>query len=136
MAPDERPSDIVPVLMAMLVCDTAAVDPSTGKKSLVGIFDRVWVAEFPTQRAVTIYAKLTDAQGYYRFKVRYVQTGTGQTLAEVQGDAQVADRLVSPDFVLQTPPLPIPEAGRYEFQLWMNEIFVGSTFIDAAARSS
>lgn len=132
MAPDERPSDIVPVVVAMLVCDTAAEDPSTGKKSLVGIFDRVWAAKFPTQRAITIYAKLTDAQGYYRVKVRYVETGTGQTLAETEGEARMADRLVSAEFVLQTPPLPIPKAGRYEFQLWMNDVFVGSTFIDAA----
>lgn len=132
MAADERPSDIVPVLVAMLVCDTAAVDPSTGKKSLIGIFDRVWAAKFPTQRAITVYAKLTDAQGYYRFKVRYVQASTGQTLAEAEGEARVADRLVSADFVLQTPQLPIPETGRYEFQLWMNDVFVGSTFLDAA----
>lgn len=133
--PDERPlSQTVPVLVAVLVCDTTAVDPSTGKKSLIGVFDRVWVSQFPTQRAMSVYAKLTDAQGFYRIKVKYVQTQTGQPLAEVEGEAEFEDRLSSAEFYTFIPPLPIPAPGRYEFQIWANDVFLGSTCIDAIQR--
>ena len=137
MSPNERAlSQTVPVLVAVLVCDTAAEDPSTGKKSLIGIFDRVWVGRFPTQRPMSVYVKLTDAQGFYRIKLKYVQTQTGQPLAEVDGEAELSDRLSSADFYVVTPPLPIPAAGRYEFQIWANDVFLGSTFIDAIQRSA
>lgn len=38
-------SPIIPVLVAMLVCDVAVADPSTGKKNLIGIFNRVNVGK-------------------------------------------------------------------------------------------
>ena len=81
-----------------------------------------------------LYVKLTDAKGYYRIKAVYVQTTTGQSLAEVEGEAEFPDRLASADFYVETPPLPIPAAGRYEFQVWANDVFLGSTFIDPIQR--
>lgn len=135
MSPDQQPlSQIVPAVIAILVCDTAAADPSSGKKSLIGIFDRVWVGTFPTQRVVTVYVKLTDAEGSYKINVRYVQTETGQTLAELEGEGEFKDRLSSSDLFVTTPPLPIPAEGRYEFQVWANNVFLGSTFVDALQR--
>jgi len=39
--PDQTPKGPIPVLMAMLLCDMVITDPDTGKKTLVGIFDRL-----------------------------------------------------------------------------------------------
>jgi len=124
----------VPVLVAALICDVAVADPSTGKKNLIGIFDRVNVGRFPTQRPFSLYVKVTDAEGYYRTQVRYVQVSTGRVLAEAQGELNATDRLASTDVYIQFPPLPIPEEGRYEFQIWANSVFLGATFIDAVPR--
>jgi len=130
--PERSPSKLVPLLLAVLVCDTAATDPGTGKKSLIGIFDKVF-GTFPSQRPLTIYVRLTDAEGFYSFKLKYVQAGTGQTLAEVEGEAVIRDRLGASDFYVTTPPLVIPAVGRYEIQVWFNDVFVGSTFLDAVS---
>ena len=127
-------SNVVPVLVAALVCDVAVADPSTGKKTLVGIFDRVNVSQFPTKRRMSLYIKVTDAEGYYEFEVRYVQVNSGQVLAEAKGEMHSNNRLISLDLHIEFPPLPIPEAGRYEFQAWANSMFLGSTFIDAMPR--
>jgi hypothetical protein len=132
--PERHPSKLVPVLLAVLICETAVTEPSTGKKSLIGIFDRVF-GTFPAQRPLTIYVRLTDAEGFYRLKLKYVQTGTGQTLAEVEGEAEIKDRLGAADFYLTTPPLAIPAPGRYEVQVWFNDVFLGSTFLDAVSSS-
>ena len=132
---EERPlSKVVPLLVAVLVCDTAAADPATGKKNLIGIFDRVNVRTFPSQRPMSVYVKLTDAEGSYKIQLRYVQTGSGQEFARAEAPAEFASRLRSLDFVISTPPLPIPSEGRYEFQVFANDVYLGGTFIDAVAQ--
>jgi len=133
MEPQETrsPSQIIPVLVAALVCDVAVADPSTGKKNLIGIFDRITVSKFPTQRRMSIYVKLADAEGFYKIEIRYVQVPSGKILATAVGDFEIRDRLQASDFFLSLPPLLIPEKGRYEFQVWANDVFLGATFIDA-----
>lgn len=136
MTQEERPlSKVVPVLVAVLVCDTAATDPSTGKSNLIGIFDRVNVRTFPSQRRMSVYVKLTDAEGSYRIQVRYVQTGSGEELVRAAGETASTDRLGSLTFLISLPPLPIPIEGRYEFQVFANDIYLGGTFIDAVAQA-
>jgi hypothetical protein len=130
------PSQVVPVLVAALICDTAAQDPSTRKKSLIGIFDRLFVAKYPVQRPMAFYVKVTDAVGWYRISMKFVQTDSGQTLAEINAEVEFADRLGSQDFIVQPPPLPIPAPGRYEFQVWFNDVFLGAAFLDAVPRPS
>ena len=136
MAQESRPlSQVVPVLIAALVCDVAVADPGTGKKNLIGIFDRVNVGRFPTQRPISLYMKLTDAEGFYKVEVRYVQVGSGTILAGAEAEFESTDRLASLDVHMSFPPLPIPEEGRYEFQVWANSMFLGATSIDAVPRS-
>jgi hypothetical protein len=124
----------VPYLVAALVCDVAAADPSTGKKNLIGIFDRLWVGSFPTARTMSVYIKLTDAEGPYKIEVKFVQVKTEMPLAAAQGEAKFADRLQSADMFIAFPPLPIPEEGRYEFRVLANDTYLGGTFIDAVPR--
>lgn len=128
-------SHVVPLLVAALVCDIAVADPSTGKKSLIGIFDRVHVGKFPTQHPVSLYFKLTDAEGYYEVDVRYVEASSGKVLADAKGELEVTDRLTSVDLYMSFPPLPIPGPGRYEFQIWANGMFLGTSYIDAIQRT-
>jgi hypothetical protein len=128
---ETQPSEVVPVLVAVLICDAGVADPSTGKKNLIGIFDRVFVRQFPAQRAMSLYMKFTDAEGQYRLIVRYVQTASGQMLAEAVGEMKATDRLTSADAIFSFPPLAIPEGGRYEFQVWANDAYLGGAFLDA-----
>jgi hypothetical protein len=124
-------SNVVPVLVAALVCDIAVTDPSTRKKNLIGVFKIVNVGKFPTQRPMSLYVQVTDADGYYKTEIRYVQVSSGKIIAEAQGELQANDKLASPDILINFPPLPIPEEGRYEFQIWVNKVFLGATFLDA-----
>lgn len=135
MIQETRPiSGLVPYLIAALVCDVAVQDPSTAKKNLIGIFDRINVGKFPSKRPMTIYIKLTDAQGDYQMEVKYVQVSNGKVLAGARGELHATNLLASSDLYISFPPLPIPNEGRYEFQIWANSMFLGSTFIDAVPR--
>ena len=129
---DKQPlSEVVPLLVAVLMCDAAVEDPSTGKKSLIGVFDLLYVKEFPTQRPISLYFKIADAEGLYKFDVRYVQVNTGKLLAQAEGELTANDRLASYDLHLPFPPLPLPEIGRYEFQIRANSMFLGATSMRA-----
>ena len=133
---DKLLSEVVPLLVATLVCDVAVSDPSTGKKNLIGIFDQVHVSKFPTTRSLSLYFKVADAEGHYKFNVRYVQTDTDKVLGEAEGNVAILNRRSSLDQHLPFPSLPIPVPGRYEFQVWANSMFLGLTFIDAIQRST
>jgi hypothetical protein len=134
--PGAQKSKVVPYLVAALVCDAAVADPSTGKKNLIGIFDKIWVTSFPTSRALSVYVKLTDAEGKYVIHVKFVQVKSGNALAVVQAEGDLKDRLASSDFFVPFPPLPFPEPGRYEFHILANDIYLGGTFIDAISHET
>ena len=110
-------------------------EPHTKKKSLIGIFDRLSTSAFPTKRAVTLYLKIADAQGRYELDIRFVHLNSGNVLAKAEGKLEQSDRLASAELLIPFPPLQIGESGRYEFQVWANSTFLGSTTIDVVGRS-
>ena len=124
-------SNVVPVLVAALVCDAAVADPASGKKNLIGIFDRMWVGRFPTARPMFLYWKITDAEGRYRITVRIVHANRNKEVGKAEVEVQVHDRLLASDFLLELPPVPFEEEGRYEFQILMNDMYLGSAVVDA-----
>ncbi len=124
-------SQVVPVLVAALVCDTACVDPTTGKHSLIGIFSHVRVQRFPTRRPFSLYMKVSDAMGFYEVDVRFVRVATGEVLVGAKGEMKNDDRSKSLDLHIAFPPLTIPAEGRYEFQVWANSMYLGSACLDA-----
>lgn len=128
------PSKIIPFLIATLICDVAVADPTTGKKTLVGIFDRIYVSKFPTQRPMSLYLKMTDAEGYYPIEIEYVYVNTGEVLVRVAGEMEARDRTLSSDIYIPLPPLPIPKDGRYEFRVKAGNMFLGNAFMDAVQR--
>lgn len=116
-----------PFILALLLCDSVIVDETSKKKTLVGIFDRILVRRFPSKHhPITIYARLTDAEGLYDFRIEYVQIETDKRLAEgkITG-VSIPSRLQKHDLILQPPPVPIPEPGEYEFRLWANDRYIG-----------
>ena len=127
----DEPSKVVPVLVAALVCDAAVADPASGKKSLIGIFDRLYARQFPTQRPMSLYFKVADAEGKYVVTIRFLFTKNNTLLAEAKGEFNAPNRLASIDQYIPFPPLAFPEAGRYEFHILANDVFIGAAFLDA-----
>ena len=128
---DRTPSEVVPLLVAVLVCDAAHADAATGKKSLLGIFDILSAKQFPIKQRISLYFKVADAEGFYNFEVRFVHSDSGEVLAGANGELIAGDRLTSTDMYIAFTPLDLPKEGRYEFQIWANSMFLGSTSIRA-----
>jgi len=116
-----------PYPLAILLCDQIIVDEISKKKTLVGIFDLIYAKQFPAEhRPLSVYVRLTDAEGQYAFRMDYVQVKTDKLLthAEIPG-VSITDRLKAHELIMQFPPIKIPEPGEYEFRLWANDCYIG-----------
>lgn len=133
MAEQHPEAGPTPFAVALLLCDDVIVDERTKKKTLVGVFDQVLAADFPIDhRPITIYAKLKDAEGQYRFRVDCVQVGTDEAFGRIDlGPVTIPNRLAITELVLGSLGLRIPKAGAYEFRIWANDRYVGRVAFEA-----
>lgn len=128
---DSGKKNPLPVMVASLICDVAVQDPGSGKKNLIGIFDRLWVHKFPTQRPLSLYWKVTDAVGEYDFKLLVVHANKDDVIAELEATLTATDRLEASDHIVALPPIQFPEEGRYEFRVFMDGAYLGCSVLDA-----
>lgn len=137
MTQSKRTSDApTPFPLAILVCDSVINDSLTRKTTIVGVFDTVFAAGFPSQQSLTLYARLTDAIGRYRLKVEFVHVEADQMLGQADSELEdVDDRLKIMEITLALPPVPLPVPGTYEFRVWANEKYIGRAWFRAASAS-
>jgi hypothetical protein len=70
---------------------------------------------------------MTDVHGSADLVLRFVDLKTNDTLLEMQGlHADAGNPLETVEMVVQIPPLPIPHAGAYAFEVLCDEELVGS----------
>ncbi len=122
----------VPSVIAILLCDRIIEEVGTHKKTLVGIFHRIR-ASAPVTMPLAFYARLTDAEGKYTFRVN-VMSLTDERLV-MQGEmapVDIGNRLRIVEIGLNLPPVPFPKSGRYEFQLFGNNVYLGGATVDVA----
>ena len=121
----------IPTVLAMLVCDQVIAEQGTGKKSLIGIFDNVNGQAFPAQVRLAVYAKLADAEGDYTFRLTLVNLKNETHLIDMNIKATVADPLSAVELAVNMIGFVLPEAGRYEFQLWYEDTFLHRITLNA-----
>ncbi len=117
-------SSVHPYVLAALLCDNIITDSHTGKKTLVGLFETVFVRTFPAAQQLSLYLKLTDAEGPYRFRLDYVDIAADRVLDRQEiGEVTVPDRLQPGEIVVNIA-VPIPNAGLYEFRFYANGFYL------------
>jgi hypothetical protein len=115
----------------MLLCDHTIREHGTGKVSLIGIFENIIAPRFPVvHRALSVYAKLVDAEGDYALRLELVRLEDGHVVAQGTLRATFADRMTPAELIFALENLGLERPGRYEFRLHANERFVaGKTFV-------
>lgn len=116
-----------PVLNAILVCDMAIREEGTGKVSLIGIFENINATSFPTLHPeLSVYAKLTDADGEYVLRLELIQLEKARIIASGETTITPSDRMGAVELNFNLHNLVFPEAGLYEFRLSANGKHVGA----------
>ena len=116
-----------PSLNALLLCDHTIREHGTGKISLIGIFENISAARFPVvHRALSVYAKLGDAEGHYAIRLELVRLEDSHVVAEGALQASFADRMTPGELIFALENLALERPGRYEFRLYANDRFVAA----------
>lgn len=125
----------IPSVVAMLVCDSVITEAGTNKKTLVGVFDRWNVRELPTNVSqFWVYTRLTDAEGKYIFQLKFVYLDEDKLLGEAHtSEISALDRLGFVELAFPVPFLGVEKAGRYEVQLYANDVFIGRSTMSVIA---
>ena len=120
-----------PYCLAMVLCDGAHRDATTGKFTILGTFSTFQAQRYPTNVEFTVYSALTDGLGPTEIKLRLVDAKSG--IAE-NDDKPLFEGKLKFDFqgplmVLESA-LPInaelPAAGIYHCELYANDSLVMS----------
>ena len=111
-----------PMGLALLLCDTIIEDRQTGKKSLIGLFDRLASAQYPCLHPhLAILVSLTSGKGDYpcRIVCKHLETNT----IAFQGEGQI--KLANPnqivDIAFNFHGVTFPEAGVYNLQFLVDD---------------
>ncbi len=121
------PSARTPKLNALLICQRIIRETESGLVSPVAIFETLSATRLPVIAQLFLYAKMTDAQGEYEFKVEVVRRNDMAIIAEAPlPSVTIADPTSSSEIILELAGLRFNEAGAYDFRLWANERFLDS----------
>jgi hypothetical protein len=111
----------------MLLCDLTIREHGTGKVSLIGVFENISAARLPVvHRALSVYAKLTDAEGDYTIRLELVRLEDSHMAAQGALEATFADRMAPGELIFNLENLALDKPGRYEFRLYADDRFVAA----------
>jgi len=115
-----------PVPLSMLICDAIHQDPSTGKKTLLGLFSELGAQDFPVVHPqMFVHIELTDCSGQIPVKLQLVDVDeTEAPIFEAEIAAHSQDRRAILAFVVAMQGIAFPGPGEYRLQLFARNEFI------------
>lgn len=106
-----------PLGLSLLICDTIIEDKHTGKKTLVGLFDRVHARRFPCVHPfMCVFVSLTGARGRFPCEV-VCRHQDGHTMGfSAKGEVVMRDPRQVVDLVFRLSGVTFPKPDTY----WLN----------------
>jgi hypothetical protein len=119
--------DVRPILKAMLLCDLTIVEERTRKRSLVGLFDSIGSAQFPTVHpSMSVYVQFREIEGVFDFTLELVDLEDEKVLNKaVIKRFQVQDKSRDCELVFNLMAVKFDHAGDYEFRIYADESVFG-----------
>lgn len=116
-----------PIIQSMLLVERTFVDPTTKKRTIVGVFDSIRAphpAFYPDP--LYLYVSLTGVRDHIELMFYYVDLASNEILVEA-GPIPLScnDPLASLDFSVRMPPLPLPHSGVFCVELHASGELVG-----------
>ncbi len=115
-----------PVNLAIIVCDSIIEDRGTGKKTLVGIFNRLGSKKFPCRHpALSIFVSLTNGQGHYQAQLQCVDARKDKPIIGLEGGIEFEDPKAVIELGFNIDGMVFPGPGIYEFQFLCDGVLIG-----------
>ena len=120
-----------PTVRAFLLADAVIQDRQTRKWSVVNVFDQIFAQQFPCfHPSLALYVKLADAHGRYTVRVEF-RDAQDVILSKIEGiTVETTGPARSAEFGVTAQGLPLKAAGRFQFQLFLNEEYAAAASLD------
>lgn len=116
-----------PVLVAMLLCDTAIREAGTNKLSLIGTFNGIFAPKFPcVHPTLSVYLALTDGRGKVPCCLRMTSMESGKEVFSLQGQVEFPDPLAVAEMIFQLQQLKFDQPGLYALDFLADKELLGS----------
>jgi hypothetical protein len=110
----------------MVVCDSIHIDPSTGKRYLLGTFSIIHAVEFPaTHPVLCLYVSMTNGRGDTPIRIQLIDADEEREpifVNEAEVPFDDPRTVVEMGIVLQNITFEAP--GEYRFQLFASDEFL------------
>jgi hypothetical protein len=111
---------LVPVALAMVVCDAIHIDPATGKRFLLGTLWSFVSREFPlVVPSLAVYVVLTECRGSFPVVLQMIDVNEERDpVFRLEGEIPSTDPLIELEVDFRPGSFQIPEPGEYRLQLY------------------
>ena len=118
---------IKPILKAMLLCDQTIVEEGTHKRTLIGLFDRIKAAKFPTfHPSMSVYVQFREIEGKFDFALELFDLEENRALHRALiKDYAVKDKSRDCELVFNLFSVKFDRPGDYEFRIYVNDLIFG-----------
>jgi hypothetical protein len=119
--------NIKPILKAMLLCDQTLVEEGTRKRSLIGLFDRVKAAQFPSVHgSMSVYVQFREIEGVFDFTLELYDLAEDKPLHKaVVSNFEVQEKSRDCELVFNLLSVRFNHPGDYEFRIFVNDSIFG-----------
>jgi hypothetical protein len=117
-------------IQGIVICDQVIQDAQSGKKTLVGVFDRIWASAFPTQHhRLFLYVKILGATPGEKVTATWRLLGPKGPIQDFPSGAIAFSPVGNADLVAEFEGLLFAERGLYRFVLLLDEKEAGQARI-------
>lgn len=118
--PCEKIEHQPPMALAMVISDAIWIDPSTGKRTILGTFTIIGARSFPAVHpTLSVYICVTDGRGKTPLKLRIIDVDEeNDPLFNSEIDLEFDDPRAIIEINFQINGITFPEPGEYRVQLF------------------
>jgi hypothetical protein len=107
-----------PTHLAMVICDAVIDDRTTGKKSLIGIFNNINASNVPCiHPRLNVFVVLTEGHGDYKMQLRCLKVNDEAEILKMEGQVSFSDPRQIVEFNCEIAGLKFPDYGDYRFEV-------------------
>ncbi|MEA2011979.1 MAG: hypothetical protein U9O87_02685 [Verrucomicrobiota bacterium] len=112
-----------PMGLSLIICDTMIEDKNTGKKSLIGIFDRLASMNFPCMHpTLSVFVSMTSGRGEYPCEIVCKHKAGEEIAFNAKGKVLMKDPNQVVDIVFNFRNIKFPSKGVYWLQFLVDDV--------------
>jgi hypothetical protein len=118
-----------PTLQSLWLVEDVATDESTGKLTVVGLFNQIGLPSGAIEynQPSAIFFSVTGVHGLADMKLCFVDLATLEVLLERPVRVNATDPLEVTDLVVRVNNMPVPHDGVYAWELYCDDELLGSS---------